>query len=426
VKRINKVDMNEITSKITKQELVKWRALKWLQNSNLKDIPTDALGKLKRSLIENDFIQPFNVWQDAKGTIWILDGHHREKALKELEAEGYTIPEELPANFVQCNSKKDAAKLVLVYSSIYARVTDQGLFDFLSDFDLKLTDLDSIDLPTLDLDKFEMKHFPKTDEEKLDSVPETLTETYTEAGDIFLIDGKHRVMCGDSCNAADVALLMDGKHADMVFTDPPYGVDYQSNMRTATPKFEVLKNDNKFITGWIEFCKEYNHGFIFVWTSWKVLIEWMAALSVLGELSNMIIWFKRGGGMGSLKDTYLTDYEICLVYNNNSELKGKRIGSVWDVNKDNVSTYQHPTQKPVELCNLAINTTTNPNETILDLFLGSGSTLIAAEQTNRVCYGMEIEPKYIDVILRRYKKTYPAAKFECLTRQYPFEEVFNA
>ena len=143
---------SEITSKILKQELVPWRELKWLQSSKLKDLGTKGIEKLKNSLKENNFVQPFNVWQDSKGVVWILDGHHREKALKQLEAEGYEIPELLPANFVDCADRKDAGKMVLVYSSIYAKITNDGLGEFLDDFELDLGDLaNEIDLPNVDL-----------------------------------------------------------------------------------------------------------------------------------------------------------------------------------------------------------------------------------------------------------------------------------
>jgi len=142
----------QISSQIIKQELIKWKNLKWLQSSKLKDLGDRGIEKLKNSLKENNFVQPFNVWQDSKGTIWILDGHHREKALKLLEAEGYEIPDLLPANFVECTDKKAAAKMVLVYSSIYAKITNDGLGEFLDDFDLDLSNLvNEIDLPGLDL-----------------------------------------------------------------------------------------------------------------------------------------------------------------------------------------------------------------------------------------------------------------------------------
>ena len=143
----------EISSKITKQQLVPWRQLKWLQSSKLKDLGTKGIEKLKNSLKENNFVQPFNVWQDSKGVVWILDGHHREKALKQLEAEGFQIPDLLPANFVDCADRKDAGKMVLVYSSIYAKITNDGLGEFLDDFELDIqTMIDEIDLPGLSLE----------------------------------------------------------------------------------------------------------------------------------------------------------------------------------------------------------------------------------------------------------------------------------
>ena len=199
----------KIQSKITKQELVSWRNLKWLQSSKLKDLGTKGIEKLKNSLKENNFVQPFNVWQDDKGTIWILDGHHREKALKLLEAEGYEIPDLLPANFVQCNDRKDAAKMVLLYSSIYAKITNDGLGEFLDDFDLDIKNLmDEIDLPGLDFDTILE---PETLPEDIDEAPQPLEKTYSILGDVFEIDGKHRVMCGDSTKESDVSILMNGK-----------------------------------------------------------------------------------------------------------------------------------------------------------------------------------------------------------------------
>jgi len=152
----------EIQSQIIKQEPVQWKSLKWLQSSKLKDIGDRGIEKLKNSLKENNFVQPFNVWQDSKGTIWILDGHHREKALTQLEAEGYKIPETLPANFISCKDKKEAAKMVLLYSSIYAKITNEGLGEFLDDFDLDLSNLvNEIDLPGLDFGDMLLEQEPK-------------------------------------------------------------------------------------------------------------------------------------------------------------------------------------------------------------------------------------------------------------------------
>jgi len=118
----------------------------------------------------------------------------------------------------------------------------------------------------------------------------------------------------------------------------------------------------------------------------------------------MIIWDKGGGGIGDLKHTFFTDYEVILCSNNNREITGKRIGSVWSISKDNATDYVHPTQKPIKLSEFAIKNTTNKNEIVLDLFGGSGSTLIACEQLERSCYMMEFDPKYVDVIINRWEQ----------------------
>lgn len=425
----------ELVSKITAQKPIKWRSLKWLQNSNLKDIPTDALGKLKKSLIENNFIQPFNVWEDSKGTIWILDGHHREKALKELEAEGYQIPEELPANFVHCENKKDAAKLVLVYSSIYAKVSDNGLFDFLNDFDLKIDELAFVDLPNIDLDAWDLKHNPKADENTLDEVPETLNETYSETGDIFLLDGKHRVMCGDSTNSADIFLLMDGKRADMVFTDPPYGISVVSKKSSKVggggpTKFGkvgggkiVESNTYMEIIGdnSSDTAKKFYETILTL--GFKNIVLWGGNYftDFLPPSRCWVVWDKEMTGNFSEAEMAYTSFtkggvKIFKFLWNGLSREGSRT--------EELSKRVHPTQKPVGLFKNIFERFSD-FKVIFDGFLGSGSTLIASEQTNRICYGMEIEPKYIDVILRRYKKTYPSAKIECLTRSFPFEDLFS-
>lgn len=226
-------------------------------------------------------------------------------------------------------------------------------------------------------------------------------------GDLFEI-GEHRLLCGDSTDSDQVAKLMNGEKADMVFTDPPYGVSYQSNMRTKTEKFEILENDNVFITEWINNLPLFSQGFVFVWTSWKVLKQWIEFCEPIGELSNLIIWDKGGGGIGDLKKTFLTDFEVALCYNRGAEIKGKRLGSVWSVNKDASSKYLHPTQKPIELAAMAIENVSLKSNLILYLFLGSGSTMVAAHQLKRKCYGMELDPKYCQVIVDRMKKLDPS------------------
>jgi len=263
------------------------------------------------------------------------------------------------------------------------------------EFDLDLIGFDSDELAQL-LEPEQVEGL--TDEDHVPDVPET---PKTVEGDIWVL-GNHRLMCGDSTSIDAVDELMNGACADMVFTDPPYGVAYQSNMRTKTQKFDVLKNDD-VILDIAPIIEAASTGWVFVWTSWKVLTLWIEQFASLGYPTNQIIWFKGGGGIGDLKKTFSSDYETALVWNRGAELTGKRIGSVWKVGKDSASDYAHPTQKPVALAEEAIDKTTRVDYKILDLFGGSGSTLIACEKTNRNCYMMELDPKYCDVIIKRWQ-----------------------
>jgi site-specific DNA-methyltransferase (adenine-specific) len=145
-----------------------------------------------------------------------------------------------------------------------------------------------------------------------DEVPESAPQR-SSLGDVWQL-GNHRLMVGDSTKEQDVEKLMNGQIADMVFTDPPYGVEYQSNFRTKTDKFEVIKNDD-VILDIAPILEKFNRGFVFVWTSWKILDKWLTSLSPLGYPNNMIIWSKGGGYIGDLEKTFGTDYEMALVWN---------------------------------------------------------------------------------------------------------------
>ena len=234
-----------------------------------------------------------------------------------------------------------------------------------------------------------------------DEVPEAPEEPQAKLGDVYKL-GKHRLVCGDSTSADSVQKIMGDEFADLGFTDPPYGVEYQSNMRTKSDKFEVLANDDTELDI-APIIELFSKGWVFVWTSWKVQTRWIDNLAAFGYPTNIVIWHKPGGGIGDLKKTFSSDYEVALVWNRGAELCGKRIGSVWTVNKDGASTYVHPTQKPVALACEAIDKTTKPGAVVLDMFGGSGSTLIACEMTGRTARIVELDPAYIDVIIKRWE-----------------------
>ena len=262
------------------------------------------------------------------------------------------------------------------------------------DFDLSLIGFDETELGDIMAETTEGETDP-------DEVPEPPVDPVTVLGDVWIM-GKHRLMCGDSTSIDAVNALLEGRKAQMVHTDPPYGVEYQSNKRTKSAKFAQLKNDKTFldVAPVIDAC---SNGWVFVWTSWKVLTKWLDQFASFGYPSNQVIWHKPGGGIGDLKKTFASDYETALVWHRGAELTGKRIGSVWKITKDGANEYLHPTQKPVALAEEAIDKTTQAGWLILDLFGGSGSTLIAAHKTGRVAMLMELDPKYCDVIVTRWQ-----------------------
>ena len=353
--------------------------------------------KIKLSICKYGFSFPFFVWKNGSKN-YLLDGHGRFATLCKMQKDGYTIPP-LPVVYVSCKDKKEAKEKLLRLNSQYGKMTKESVLEFCSDIELNF---DEIALPDTVIDFSEDEETPETEGD--DEAPEVdeKSEPVSKRGEMYEL-GSSILMCGDSTSAEDVARLMGGEKADMVFTDPPYGYEYQSNMRTKSEKFDVIKNDDK-ILDFFPMLKDYNKGFIFICTTWKVLNKWIPLFENYYKMSNMIIWNKGGGYIGDLKKTFGTDYELILVANNNASIIGKRIGSVWSVNKDGNAEYKHPTQKPIALIEMAIDSVSKKEDIVLDLFGGSGSTLIACEKTNRKCRIMELDERYCDVIRRRYTK----------------------
>ena len=355
-------------------------------SNNPRIIKDDKFAKLVKSI--NEFpqmlkLRPIVVNDDMV----VLGGNMRLKACKEAGLK--EIPIIKASELTEQQQKEFIVKDNVGYG-------EWDWNDLANNWDAEQLQDWGLDIPGFDAEVIEA-------EEDDFAVPDGGIETDIVLGDLFEI-GEHRLLCGDSTDSDQVAKLMNGQKADLVFTDPPYGVSYQSNFRTKTEKFDILKNDEVFITDWINNLPIYSNGFVFVWTSWKVVKEWIEFLQPLGEMTNMIIWDKSGGGLGDLKGTFLSDFEIALVYNRDANIIGKRLGSVWSINKDGASKYLHPTQKPVELASMAIENILHKNKIVLDLFLGSGTTMVAAEQLKRKCYGMELDPKYCQVILDRMRK----------------------
>jgi len=263
---------------------------------------------------------------------------------------------------------------------------------------------EEFDLSILGFDDRELEKLLATEDDdgRADECPPVPEAATTVLGDVWVL-GRHRVLCGDATDSAAVARLMVGAKADMVFTDPPYGISYQSNFRTATPQFEVLANDAVVLEiAPIVAALMKDDTAAYIWTHQKVYPKWREQFSALYK--STIIWAKPGGGMGDLAGDYCPDYEMALFCTNGKpSFRGERGMAVWTMKKDSAGSYRHPTQKPVELAERAIGDFTDSGDKVVDSFLGSGSTLIACEKTKRTCYGMELSPEYCDVIVTRWQ-----------------------
>jgi len=230
-----------------------------------------------------------------------------------------------------------------------------------------------------------------TDEDAVPEVPET---PKTVLGDVWVL-GNHRLMCGDSTSIDAVDKLMDGKKVDLVFTDPPYNVAFNGR----SGKHDVIKNDDlpeaEFETFIAEVCgviQAIDPQAYYVWCNWK----FYGTLQRQLPYKACIVWAKNVFGMGN---GYRHQHEFCL-FNGKIDEVVKNESDLWEVKKD--TNYVHPTQKPVALSVRAFSNHIKLVN-VLDLFGGSGSTLIGAEQTGRKAFLMELDPKYCDVIIKRWQ-----------------------
>jgi DNA modification methylase len=202
----------------------------------------------------------------------------------------------------------------------------------------------------------------------------------------------------------------------MVFTDPPYGYKYESNHQT---KHKELLNDDKildFLPNAFLFSKK--NIAIYVFCGWQTIKEWINEIKDNSfDLKNVIVWKKNNWSMGDLKGAYAGQYEIILfAHKGRVELKNGRGRDIWEF--DRVPPKEHPTIKPVKLIEKAINDTTDKDSLILDVFLGSGSTMVAAHQLKRKCYGMELDPKYCQVIIDRMQKLDSKLSIKINSKEY--------
>ena len=250
-----------------------------------------------------------------------------------------------------------------------------------------------------------------------DAVPDVPDDPVTVEGDVWLL-GNHRLMCGDSTSIDAVDKLMDGQKADMVFTDPPYGMSYGGGRAAgSTPKgardkaHGMILGDDKTGNDLIGLVREAMASAVgvsksesakYVCFPWRTFTEFEVAMLDCGlKPSACIVWDKKSIGLGNAN--YRPQHEFIFYVKGGAWYGDKAQADVWYSSRGSTGDYVHPTQKPVELIERAVNNSSKGGDVILDPFGGSGSTMIAAEKNGRHSLLMELDPKYCDVIVQRWQ-----------------------
>lgn len=371
------------------------------------------------SIKEFGFVNP--VLLDENGEI--IAGHGRFMAAQLLNMT--TIPT------ITLSHLSDSQKRL--YRIADNKLTELGKWDITA-LEIEIKELESLNLD-LELTGFETEEIDNlilgsagTTNSKDDNIPELKPADYQcKLGDVWQL-GRHFLICGDALKAETYTKLMGNKRAQMILTDPPYNVhvkDIGSSGKIKHDEFAMASGEmssdefTKFLNTFMRHAKDYsvNGSLHYLFMDWRHGIEMgLAASTVYDELKNICVWVKNNGGMGSL---YRSQHELCFIYKNgkashmnniNLGAHGRYRTNIWEYagangsadGKENLKL--HPTVKPVAMLKDAILDVTKRGDIVLDCFLGSGSTLIACEQTGRTCYGIELEPKYCDVTIKRYEE----------------------
>ena len=357
---------------------------------NAKTHPKEQIEQIKKSIQEFGNCDPIGVWHGE-----IVEGHGRYLALKELGET--TIP------IIRLDSLTDEQRRA--YGLVHNQLTMNSPWD-LPALDLELADID-LDMSDFGFNSLEEEAPKETQEDDFDE--ELPAEPKAKRGDIYVL-GNHRLMCGDSTSAEDVEKLMDGAKADLLVTDPPYNVDYVSKNKKAMKIQNDSMEDEAFVSfltdAFLLADKNMKLGSSFyIWHADLQGYNFRKALKQVGwQLRETLIWNKSSLVLG--RSDYHWKHEPCLYgWTNGTHrwFSDRKQATVIDFEKPQRSD-EHPTMKPVGLFAYQINNSSQAGEIVLDIFGGSGTSIIACEQLGRKCYTMELDPRYVDVIIARWEK----------------------
>jgi DNA modification methylase len=367
---------------------IEWRSVETLipYAKNARTHSDEQVAQIAGSIKEFGFNNPVLVDKENS----VIAGHGRLMAARKLGMDKVPVVKLEHLTESQRKAYVLADNRIALNSGWDTSMLSLELQDLKDDIDLSLLGFDPDELDAL-LNPIEETE-GLTDE---DAVPDVPDEPKTKLGDIYIL-GNHRLMCGDSTSIDAVDKLMDGNPVDLIFTDPPYNVGFNGR----SGKHDVIKNDNLSDTDFETFIGEVCNTIkaidpkaYYIWCNWN----FYGILQGKLDYKTCIVWAKNVFGMGN---GYRHQHEFCLFNGKIDEII-KNESDLWEVKKDR--NYVHPTQKPVALSVRAFGNHIKLLN-VLDLFGGSGSTLIGAEQTGRKAYLMELDPKYCDVIVARWEQ----------------------
>ena len=382
---------------------------------NAKLHPQEQIEQIKNSMKEFGNIDPIGVWHNE-----IVEGHGRYEALKQMGAT------EIPVIRLDDLTDEQRKAYALAHNNLTMN----------SDFDMallteELAEIETIDMELLGFDEPKETAPIEVQEDDFDIEPPE--EPKAKYGDLYQL-GRHRLMCGDSTKIDDVEKLMDGNKADMVFTDPPYNVAIGSKnafLNSVQPSercCEDIANDKGMtdeeigqqlwfpaFTNMRNVANDDCALYVTMPQGGTHMMMMMMIHEAGWQVKHELVWLKNQPTFSMNRLDYDYKHEPILYgWNKKHEFygKGQFNKSVWEIDRPKKSGL-HPTMKPIELIVNALLNSTKENDSVLDVFGGSGSTLMACEQTNRNCFMMELDPKYVDVIINRWE-TFTGKKAELI------------
>ena len=366
--------------------------------NNARTHSKEQINKLRSSLREFGFINPVIIGRDYG----IIAGHGRVMAARE---EGIN---EVPCVFVDHLTEAQKKAYIIADNRM---ALDAGWDEELLKVEIEALQAEAFDISLTGFGDDELSDLFGKDKDAIEDDDYDLTAAlekaaFVEKGDVWVV-GRHRLVCGDATSAEDVALLMDGKKANLIVTDPPYGVSFKSNSGL-TIKNDSMKDEefynflHKSFENMVAHLESGGSAYVFH-ADTEGLTFRKAFIDAGFHLAGVCIWSKNSLVLG--RSDYQWQHEPVLYgFLKNGKHRwysDRKQTTIWNFNKPKRNE-NHPTSKPLDLLSYPIRNSSQENAIVIDTFGGSGSTLMACEQTNRICFTMELDEKYASVILRRY------------------------